>query len=1070
VQDNKHNVGGESMDELIARLREQAAAPAEDTTPTADSAADRAADNGDDELRRLLLGQLENKGNYERSAESEITESAFSLDEFEDEEDESESVDAEPENEVEAENESESEIEDEVYDESELADEIEKIADLADISDTSAEIYDDISGPDVIDEDFDEDTDEAIYEDEEIEEYFDEELDEIADIEVENDTDEDINEDIQDENVENEAFDEDEPEEDYVPLVAYEPANEEIAPDIDEDEITDEAQIAIDISATEADGDESEDADTSLHVPPSITSDGIAASIDSAINGITPDEVLINVIADQVDEKTRAKLLGIELPVADAVDGDDTWEQSDDTDDSPDDISEYDDEPLPEGWQDDDGLLADGKDVEIDPEIPVSDPLQMGFDNESASPASDQSAEGGLPDPDVEMLLRLGYEQSLRHMIGDSKIEEIKQEKLDRESVHESDRKPFGYRGCEYSGKDMTADTQRAYDRDRSFILARLFTTAVFALLLLLLAELPLIADVDRGLWSKISGFVGSFAYPLTEMLLLLAAAAPSMLHLFYGIKGALRLEPNLYSVPAISVVVALANGAGYLFRRGGDIPAFFGGAALIILLIATVADLCAHSSEKLAFSVASSGKEKFLLADGTYSESENGADVQSCYSVRRTRDISSYFARTAKYARVHSFLNYITPISIALSLILGGVWFIVGGGGLTSALRAAATAYFLITPGFFALGATLPLWLSNRMINRRGCAVIGSAAPDDYTASTRFGKGKKIFFADGDVLSAAYIKRISLRGDRDSEHYVKLANKLFYTLGGVLASEGQSTDEPPTSDGVHIEIAESREHYLKLYMIDGDETVEVVMGSYDKLTRSGIKLPNENMERIYNDDKRDRLVVYLAFDGQFRLAYSIQYKLSSKFRHAAKRLVGLGFVPSIETFDPMITPQMLAELRVSEAIGGELAICRADHFDSARPKRSCGVVATGNSFNLYYPLVACERMRRAYSQSKLLSLILLVAGVGAMVAVIATGVLVFLRPWMTILWQIMFGGVFTALAAYGINKLTLSMTSGTKTKRKSSPLQKQEKPQKAKTMKAPAAKENGAKENANEQ
>ncbi|MBQ9162229.1 MAG: hypothetical protein IJX74_03030 [Clostridia bacterium] len=1066
MQDNKNNVGGESMDELIARLREQAAAPAEDTAPT--------ADNGDDELRRLLLGQLENKGNYERSAESEITESAFSLDEFEDEEDEPESVDAEPENEVEAEG--ESEIEDEIEDESELADEIEEIADLADISGAAAEIYDDINGLDVIDEDFDEDTDEAIYEDEEIEEDFDEKLDEIVDIEVENDVDEDINEDIQDEDVENEAFDEDEQVEDYVPLAAYEPANEEIAPDInDEDEMPDEAQIAIDISAAEVEEDESENAEAVLHTPPSITSDGIAASTDSAINGITPDEVLINVIANQVDEKTRARLLGIELPAAAdavAVDEDDAYEQADDTADSLDEGDEY-DELLPEDQQEDDGLLFDCEDEEIDSEIPVSDPLQMGFDNESVSSASNQATDGdgNLPDTDVEMLLRLGYEHPLRQMIGDRKIEEIKQERLDYESVQESDKKPFGYRGREYSGRDMTADTQRAYERDRSFILARLLTTAVFALLLLLFAELPLIADADAGLWSKISGFVGSFAYPLTEMLLLLAAAAPSMLHLFYGIKGALRLEPNLYSVPAISVIIALANGAGYLFRRGGDIPAFFGGAALIILLMATVADLCAHNAEELAFSVVSSGKEKFLLADGTYSESETGADVQSCYNVRRARDISSYFARTAKHARVRSFLNYITPISIALSLILGGVWLIVGGGGLTSALRAATTTYFLITPGFFALGATLPLWLSNRMINRRGCAVIGSAAPDDYTANTRFGKEKKIFFADGDVLSAAYIKRISLRGDRDSEHYVRLANKLFYTLGGVLASESQGMDEPLSDGDIHIEIAESREHYLKLYMIDGDETVEVVMGSYDKLTRSGIKLPNENMERIYNDDKRDRLVVYLAFDGQFRLAYSIQYKLSSKFRRAAKRLVELGFVPSIETFDPMITPQMLAELRVSDTIGGELAICRADHFDSARPKRSCGVVATGNSFNLYYPLVSCERMRQAYRQSRLLSVILLAAGIGAMVTVIATGVLIFLRPWMTTLWQIIFGGIFTALAVYGINRLTLSMTSGaTKVKRESSPFQKQEKPKKAKTKKAPSIKAKDAKENANEQ
>lgn len=957
MQDNKNGQGRDSMDELIERLKKHAEAPAESAESTADT-------HTDDELRQLLMRQLENKDTYERSSASELSIDGFSPDEFEEED--VETVEEAPEE----------------------------------------------------------------YPEEEI---FEEETDEEAKI-----TTEDIDNTVE------------APVEENFPTYAFSPTAYETAEEEDEEELPDEAQIAIDIFVDDQTAEEESEEDIYHSMARSAQMQRRAPSTDAFINGRTSEDILTDEFLSGLDEKTRARLLGEEYApsfensparVVEKFTPDESDILFDDQ------LSAVQDSETSEFSQDD-GDLAEELPAESQKEEPVSaphgiDPLQMGFDNEKAADTVQIPDSGSISDTDVEMLLRLGYESSLRRMIGDARVERIRRDKIELESVDSHAQAPFAYRGREYSGREMTAEVQKAYARDHSVGIARMLYTLIFAIILFIYDELPLIIDTRIPLRTELSGFVGSRLYPLIGIALLIVGIIPCITRLFKSAISALRLEPDIYALPAISILAAIANNVGYLFRANSDIPAFFGGASLCILLIATVADLVLLRGQELAFGVVSSGKEKFLLADGEYSSASNDghfdgnryeSDSRKCYRVRRTYDLSSYFARTAKYAKISAFLNYIIPICLGSAVIVGGIALLSGKGGLTFAMRSAATAYFLMTPGLFAIGTTLPLFLSNNIISRRGCAVIGTAAPDDYNAFTRFGKDKKIFFSDGDALNAAYIKRINLRGDTGAEHYVSLANKLFFVLGGVLSAEHQTSVAClPDVSRLHIEIAESQEHFLKLYMIDGDESAEIIMGSYDKLTRNGIKLPNENMEKIYNDDRRDRLVVYLAFDGQFRLAYSIQYRLSAKFRRTAKQLARMGFVPSVETYDPMITSQMLSELHAGDVLGEDLTISRADHFDGTRPQRSCGLVATSNSLRLYYPLASCEHMRKAYGEVKALTVALCFIGFATTAVVLFTGVLEFVRPWMVMAWQLMFGGI-CALAVYGeINKRTLFQSGAVK-------------------------------------
>jgi hypothetical protein len=96
--------------------------------------------------------------------------------------------------------------------------------------------------------------------------------------------------------------------------------------------------------------------------------------------------------------------------------------------------------------------------------------------------------------------------------------------------------------------------------------------------------------------------------------------------------------------------------------------------------------------------------------------------------------------------------------------------------------------------------------------------------------------------------------------------------------------------------------------------------------------------------------------------------------------------------------------------------------------------------------------------MRKAYGEVKALTVALSFIGFAATAVVLLTGVLEFVRPWMVMAWQLMFGGI-CALAVYGeVNERTISPSYAVKSniqKKKKASKTPVEKPKKAKAPKA---------------
>jgi hypothetical protein len=302
----------------------------------------------------------------------------------------------------------------------------------------------------------------------------------------------------------------------------------------------------------------------------------------------------------------------------------------------------------------------------------------------------------------------------------------------------------------------------------------------------------------------------------------------------------------------------------------------------------------------------------------------------------------------------------------------------------------------------------SLPLLRANGILRRKGTAVIGTAAPADYT-----GKGHtRLLIRDGDALWGENRKEITLRDDPNTDFWRRQAARLFRLLEWPLWIESPLGED--AADGLCVEVAETEEGYVRLYFIDSEkgETTEVMMGFRDPLARKGIRLPKASMEKVYKKDEKSH-VIYLAFDRCFRIAYAVEYRVGQTFARAVEKLASLGDTAALVTYDPLTNSTLLKQEPFQKLPAVELL--RPDYVEPVRDARSGGVIATGRSLDLLYPYAACHRMRRVHRMFHLVSWLTIAAATALSLLTVLVGRADILSSAAVTVWQILLTA-FTAI------------------------------------------------------
>ena len=645
--------------------------------------------------------------------------------------------------------------------------------------------------------------------------------------------------------------------------------------------------------------------------------------------------------------------------------------------------------------------------VESSPRAPQK---QRDYTARMASDAGDEAVQ------DTEMYLRLGYEEQMTRSERRDAVEEARRRARERANRAARSETASVKPGREYAGNEQTPAIERAYIRARRLGVTRLCVAAVGALFGILYDYLGIMSGFLQGL-----NPADSPLYPIMGLVWMALICLPFLSRLGKGLRSLVDFEPTRYAVSALALTVSAINSILSVFTGN---PRLYGGVALLMLTVAAVSEYVTAVAEHRAFSVVSSGKTAFVLTDEPTSatanrpEKENGERILT--AVRAGR-LSDYFARTGRYNPYMGRLNYLIPVALLAAIICAGAAILRGGTLSADGIPVFVACFLSCLPSAYLLAMSLPLLRANGILRRKGAAVIGTASPADYT-----GKGSaRLLIRDGDALWGLNRKEITLRDDPNAAHWRRQAARLFRLLECPLWVESPLNEDAP--NGLCVEVAETEEGYVRLYLIDPEkgETDEVMMGFREPLARRGIRLPKASMERVYKRTEESR-VIYLAFDRQFRIAYAVEYRVGQTFARAVEKLASLGDTAALVTYDPLVGPGLLKQESFKKLPAVELL--RPDYVEPVLDARSGGLIATGRSLDLLYPYAACHRMRRVYRLFHLVSWLAIAASTALSLLTVLAGRADILSAAAVTVWQILLTAFTAVMSLTALSRESLFM------------------------------------------
>ncbi len=615
----------------------------------------------------------------------------------------------------------------------------------------------------------------------------------------------------------------------------------------------------------------------------------------------------------------------------------------------------------------------------LDEEMPI------GSSGAAKEKAKDYTASmpGTAPDDvhlrDTALWMDLGYSAEVHHAEDRRAAERARTEKSSfADSVEEDPTVTPAPDDEEYGGR---VHTDRALARHRTDRLERFIRLGIAAAGLFLAVLWDILPSIFSASGMQNTTLQGPF-YPIIGLLLTWVICLPFLTRIGRGIAGLCHFSPTRYSVTALSLAVhtlytGLCIGVSAVST---DFLPLFGGLPLFALTVAAFSEMVEAAADWDAFGVVSAGRAVSVLTDedtpasaSDPAQSAVGGRSMASLTVLRTALTDRVFARMSAYNPYMGRLNYLLPAALGVAIVSAGLSLARGGALLSDGARIFTVVFLAALPAAYLIALSLPLFRVNRHLRPRGSAVIGSAAAEEYSIDSA-AEPRKIYFSDKDIITAARRKEITLRaedtGGLPAAHWRRMANRLFYLLQSPLSEERPLEDDgsPEALDHLHVEIAETADHYMKVYLMDNTpgarSTVEVMMGSHEALSRRGIRLPRRTMETVYCKTE-DSHVLYLAFDGFFRIAYATEYRPSRAFRALAEGCARCHARPVLASYDPMITPALLSEPRFAPLAG--LDMVRPDCVEVPRRRCASGVVTLGGGRELLPPLLATQQMRRCY-------------------------------------------------------------------------------------------------------
>lgn len=599
----------------------------------------------------------------------------------------------------------------------------------------------------------------------------------------------------------------------------------------------------------------------------------------------------------------------------------------------------------------------------------------------------DNLENGATTETDINLIVAFGLEDELKKKVGENKVSRMTRNFDEKVEAH--DEKERRSVQNEYKDASQTKEISEKYKKEYVSLKIKLAISVVFAALLLVFENLPIIGY-------QFASFLDPAVYPvvyvMVDLQLLLLCLAPAYDQIFFGFAKLFRGKPTPESILSVTAVFAVLYSAMMAQTATPPTePVLFNLPVALCSVMTLVYAYLTVKREIFSFNVISSKKPKFALRrlspkDATmevaaFSDSEE--EMGDVLKIEKTSFVDGYFFRTESANRSNSAIIFMCIIlTLALAALLGGY---VGmmNKTLVDSLSMGYVAFVAAVPLTVLFSYAYPFYKANLESYENDSTIVGENSLEEYSGASVISFDDKLVFPSVGVK----VQNIKIYNNYRFDRVLYYAASVFAKTGGPLADIFEiATLEMGYSEDVLL--TGIGDGYLQTE-VDGKS---IMFGRAWDLETLGIEIPDE----IRNDGDEydtDLSVMYMIFKGKPVAKMNILYTLDSDFEYIVKQLAGSGMSVCVKTLDPNIDEEMIkSRVKLDKYPMRVIRYASLEEVASETERSDSGIVARGSSGALLKTVTYCDKVLEVKRTTSFIGLLATIITVVVLAVVLLTG------------------------------------------------------------------------------
>ncbi len=573
----------------------------------------------------------------------------------------------------------------------------------------------------------------------------------------------------------------------------------------------------------------------------------------------------------------------------------------------------------------------------------------------------------------------------------------------DNQETDDISSEAWAYRGEEYRDHRQDDDIQSDYNKCRAATVIKLIVSLLICGLVGFMENIGLFGFL---LIRPFEPTENPAIFIWTVMGLTLVAALLCFRQLKNGVVSLFKFDPEPHAIAFISFAAGVIYNIVMLIVLPEQLM-LYNFPVVLCLSLSLLYDLVTICREKNSFDVVSdegvrySPRRESRQMESKYNSRpavKSSGKHRRVYSMTASRFSGGYFRRTNEKKKGIYILNFMllpllavgfVELVIALSLRCG--W--------NTALRAFAATVQLALPMPLFLWLVLPPLCASIRLKRRGCAIIGDSAVDEFS------RPKLLIFEDRDMFPSDRIGTKGLKLYDGFELYDVLVKtgSLFASIGGPLGEmfESENAKYHRIKDVRLVKVERGGVEAL----LEGK--VNILAGNIDFIEKYGIY-----PKRIPRDEQLAAegvvSIIYIVIDSRPAARLYADYRTDEAFEAQISALCSTCDAAAIRTSDPGIDENMISRKRTRPDY--ELSVIRpgvardADELDTF----DGGIVSLNDPRGVVDAVNECHKIKKSRYISMMMSLFVYLANVVVATALVTLKLIPYISSGLVVLYMLM--------------------------------------------------------------